>query len=78
MRAHNLLVEDPMIRDYFEDMGFRLVAQSDRRDGSFHFFRDPRIRYQCVCQRRRGVIGLHSGLILLAEDESEVAGVGCP
>jgi len=74
MRAHNLLVEDPMIRDYFEDMGFRLVAQSDRRDGSFHFFviRESGINaFASVA----GVIGLHSGLILLAEDESEVAGV---
>ncbi len=74
MRAHNLLVEDPMIRDYFEDMGFRLVAQSDRQKGNFHFFiiRESGINaFASVA----GVIGIHSGLILLAEDESEVAGV---
>ncbi len=74
MRAHNLLVEDPLIRDYFEDMGFRLVAHSDRKDGSFHFFvmREGSINaFASVA----GVIGLHSGLILLAEDENEVAGV---
>ncbi|AKS42396.1 M48 family metalloprotease [Wenzhouxiangella marina] len=74
MRAHNLLIEDPMIRDYFEDMGYRLVANSDRRDGNFHFFviRESGINaFASVA----GVIGIHSGLILLAEDESEVAGV---
>jgi len=74
MRANNMLIEDPLIRDYFEDMGFRLVAQSDRRDGSFHFFvlRENSINaFASVA----GVIGLHAGLILLAEDENEVAGV---
>ena len=74
MRAHNLLVEDPLIRDYFEDMGYRLVSHSDRKDGNFHFFvmRENSINaFASVA----GVIGLHSGLILLAEDENEVAGV---
>ena len=74
MRANNMLIEDPLIRDYFEDMGFRLVAQSDRQGGSFHFFllRENSINaFASVA----GVIGLHSGLILLAEDENEVAGV---
>jgi predicted Zn-dependent protease len=74
MRANQLLIEDPLIRDYFEDMGYRLVAQSDRQGGSFHFFilRENSINaFASVA----GVIGLHSGLILLAEDENEVAGV---
>ncbi|MEN1729657.1 MAG: hypothetical protein AAGJ52_14570, partial [Pseudomonadota bacterium] len=59
MRAHNLLVEDPLIKDYFEDMGFRLVSHSDRKDGSFHFFviRENSINaFASVA----GVIGLHS------------------
>lgn len=74
MRANNLLIEDPMVRDFFEDMGFRLVAQSARPNADFHFFvmRDPSINaFASVA----GVIGLHAGFILLAEDESEVAGV---
>ncbi len=74
MRANNLLVEDAMIRDYFEDMGFRLVAQSSRPRADFHFFvmRDSSINaFASVA----GVIGLNAGFILLAEDESEVAGV---
>ncbi|TVR94798.1 MAG: M48 family peptidase [Wenzhouxiangellaceae bacterium] len=74
MRAHNLLVEDPMIRDHFEDMGFRLVSHSDRPAADFHFFvmRDPGINaFASVA----GVIGINAGLILLAHDESEVAGV---
>ncbi len=74
MRAHNLLVEDPMIRDYFVDMGFRLVSHSDRPAANFHFFvmRDPGINAFATVA---GVIGLNAGLILMAHDESEVAGV---
>jgi len=74
MRANELLVEDPLIRDYFEDMGFRLVSYSDRAGDSFHFFilREPSIN---AFAAPAGVIALHTGLILAASDESEVAGV---
>jgi len=74
MRANKLLVEDPMIAEYFEDMGFRLVAESARPAADFHFFvlRDPNINAFASVS---GVIGLHSGLILLAKDPNEVAGV---
>jgi predicted Zn-dependent protease len=74
MRSNDLLIEDPMITDYFSDMGFRLVAESARPDGGFHFFilRDPNINAFASVS---GVIGLHSGLILMARDASEVAGV---
>jgi beta-barrel assembly-enhancing protease len=74
MRAHNLLTEDPLISDYFNDMGFRLVSYSSRPDAEFHFFvlRDPSINAFATVA---GVIGLNAGLILMANDESEVAGV---
>ncbi|RFF30065.1 M48 family metalloprotease [Wenzhouxiangella sediminis] len=74
MRSHELLVEDPLIRDYFSDMGFRLVSYSDKSDDPFHFFvlRDPSIN---AFAAPAGVIALNSGLILAAHDESEVAGV---
>ena len=37
MRAYEVLNEDPLITAYFEDMGFRLVAHSDRPDKQFTF-----------------------------------------
>lgn len=74
MRANDLLVEDPLISGYFSDMGFRLVSRSDRSKDSFHFFvlKEPEINAFAM---PAGVIALHSGLILEARDESEVAGV---
>lgn len=74
MRANKLLVEDPLVRDYFSDMGFRLVSYSDNADEPFHFFvlREPSIN---AFAAPAGVIALHSGLILEARDENEVAGV---
>ncbi len=74
LRASRLLIEDPMIRGYFEDMGYRLVSHSNRPSSGFHFFviNEPSIN---AFAAPAGVIGLHSGLILAAHDESEVAGV---
>ncbi len=73
-RANRMLIEDPFIVDYIEDMSFRLVSYSTRNQADFHFFvlREPSIN---AFAAPAGVIGLHSGLILLAHDEAEVAGV---
>lgn len=74
LRFEGLLVEDPIVRSYFEDMGHRLASHSDRRDRDFHFFllRVPGIN---AFAAPAGVIGLNAGLILAAETEHEVAGV---
>ena len=74
LRANNLLIEDPLIRDYFNDMGFRMVSFSSRSTAPFSFFviREPSIN---AFAAPAGVIGLHSGLILAAHTEAEIAGV---
>lgn len=74
MRAFGVLIEDPLIEDYFADMGFRLVANSDRPDMPFHFvvLNDKQVN---AFAAPGGVVALHSGLILAADDEHEVAGV---
>ena len=74
MRAYEVLNEDPLISAYFEDMGFRLASNSDRPDKPFTFV----VINQDVVNAFAapgGVIALFSGLILAADDESEVAGV---
>ena len=74
MRAYELLIEDPLITDFFSDMGFNLASRSDQPEAAFTFV----ILDQSVINAFAapgGVIALHSGLILLAETQDEVAGV---
>lgn len=74
MRSQDALIEDPIVRNYFVDMGFRLVMHSDGRDRDFYFhvLRVPGIN---AFAAPAGVVGLNAGLILAAESEHEVAGV---
>ncbi len=74
MRAYEVLNEDPLITAYFEDMGFRLVAHSDRPDRPFIFtvINQPVVN---AFAAPGGVVALYSGLILAADEESQVAGV---
>lgn len=74
MRALDVLVDDPLINDYFQSMGFRLVAQSDKPDKEFHFVVLDESRINAFAAPG-GVIALHSGLILAADNEHEGAGV---
>ncbi len=74
LRAYELLVEDPQINAFFSSMGFKLVAHSDQPKAAFTFvvLDQPVIN---AFAAPGGVVALHSGLILLAETQDEVAGV---
>lgn len=74
MRAYELLVEDPLINDFFSDMGYNLASSSDQPGAAFSFvvLDQPVIN---AFAAPGGVIALHSGLILMAETQDEVAGV---
>lgn len=74
MRAYDVLNEDPLTNAFFEDMGYRLVAASDRPDKPFTFVvvNQPIVN---AFAAPGGVVALYSGLILAADDEHEVAGV---
>ncbi len=74
MRAYDVLNEDPLIAAYFEDMGYRLVANSDRPDKAFTFtvINQPIVN---AFAAPGGVVALYAGLILAADDENEIAGV---
>ncbi len=74
LRGYNLLVEDPLIEAYFADMGQRLASNSNRPETVFHFV----IIKNSVLNAWAapgGVVALHTGLIMTADEESEVAGV---
>lgn len=74
MREAGVLIEDPLISAYFSDMGFNLVSHSDEPDHAYYFvvLDEPNLN---AFAAPGGVIALHSGLILSATEESEVAGV---
>jgi predicted Zn-dependent protease len=74
MRAYEVLNEDPLVAGYFQDMGYRLVANSDRPNKSFTFSVVD-LPVVNAFAAPGGVVVLYSGLILAADTESEVAGV---
>lgn len=74
LRQFGILVEDPLINEYFDDMGYRLVAHSDEPDGEYIFvvLDEPSLN---AFATPGGVIALHSGMIQAAEEASEIAAV---
>ncbi|GJM08981.1 MAG: putative beta-barrel assembly-enhancing protease [Lysobacteraceae bacterium] len=74
IRASGFLLEDPQVQEYLDSMAFRLVAHSDRPDLDYHFFVINEGSVNAFAAPG-GYIGVHSGLILQATRESEVAAV---
>lgn len=68
------LVDDPELTDYLNALGYRLVANSPDPSRNFRFFliKDPSINAAAFVG---GVIIVHTGLLLAAQSESEVASV---
>ena len=67
-------LEDPEVADYLNSVGYRLAAASPNNRQDFEFFavRDNTLNAFAL---PGGYIGVHSGLILTAQSESELAGV---
>jgi len=67
-------VEDPEINGYLNRLGTRLVAQSTEARHDFEFFvlRDATLNAFAM---PGGYIGVHTGLIMAAQSESELASV---
>lgn len=68
------VIQDPEINDYLQMLGTRLVANSPNKGQKFNFFvvEDRSINAFAM---PGGVIGVHTGLILAANAESELASV---
>lgn len=68
------VVRDVEINDYVQNLGYRLGANGPDKRQSFNFFvvQDNSINAFAM---PGGVIGVHTGLILAANNESELAGV---
>ncbi|MEP7185593.1 MAG: M48 family metalloprotease [Rhodanobacter sp.] len=74
MRALDMVVDDPLLDDYINDLGYRLVAGSDKPKEHFSFFivKDQEIN---AFAAPGGYIAVNSGLIDITRNESELAGV---
>ncbi len=74
VRADPAYVDDPVVTDYLNTLGNRLVAASPDPRHNFEFFvlNDRSVNAFAL---PGGFIGVHTGLILTAQTESELAGV---
>ena len=74
LRASGAYINDPEVNDYLNELGHRLVAASRDVKQDFEFFGvpDPQVNAFAL---PGGYIGVHTGLILLTQSESELAGV---
>lgn len=74
LRAQAPMVEDPVLREYLTDLGNKLVMHSENVRFPFTFFwiRDSNINAFAFLG---GYVGVHTGLVEHAQDESELASV---
>ena len=74
VRIDSSVIDDPDVVDYVSSVGARLLSVVDgsRRDIDFFVVQDDAINAFALVG---GHIGVHTGLILLTQNESELAGV---
>ncbi|MCK9538317.1 M48 family metalloprotease [Dokdonella sp.] len=74
LRAHELVLDDPLLDDYIKALGYRLVAASDRPDLGYTFFimRSEDIN---AFAAPGGYVAVNAGLITAMQSEDELAGV---
>jgi predicted Zn-dependent protease len=74
LRAYGLVLDDALLSDYINSLGYRLVANSGHSDTSFTFFivRDEQIN---AFAAPGGFVAANAGLITAMQSEDELAGV---
>jgi beta-barrel assembly-enhancing protease len=74
VRIDPAYVDDPEVTDYLNALGQKLISAADnpRQDIDFFLVQDDTINAFALVG---GHIGIHSGLIMLTQNESELAGV---
>lgn len=68
------VISDPEIQEYVQDIGLKLASQAQDGDYRFTFFVVNDLAINAFALPG-GYVGVHSGLILATESESELAGV---
>ena len=74
LRNAGVIVDDPLLNEYVQSIGADIASHANNGSHRFRFFviDDPQINAFAM---PGGYIGLHTGLILASENESELAGV---
>jgi beta-barrel assembly-enhancing protease len=74
MRAKGLVIEDPEVSDYIQEIGHSLSSHAEQGEHQFNYFvvRDPAINAFAM---PGGFIAINSGLIPATRNENELAGV---
>lgn len=74
LREAGLILEDPEVTEYMQDIGHRLSSRAEEGQHQFSYFvvRDPQINAFAV---PGGFIAVNSGLLLTTSNENELAGV---
>jgi len=74
VRATQKVIDDPLLDDYINTLGSRLVDNSEARGTGFTFFlvEDPQVN---AYAGPGGYIGVYTGLVLTTQSENELAAV---
>lgn len=74
LRGQGIVIDDPELEAYIQSLGLKLASLAEGQGNPFTFFlvKSPVVNAFAV---PGGFIGVHSGLILQAQTESELAGV---
>jgi predicted Zn-dependent protease len=74
IRNSGMVVEDPLVNEYINEVGNKVAAQTNEGDHDFTFFviEDHRINAFAL---PGGYIGIHTGLLEATRSEDELAGV---
>lgn len=74
MREAGLILEDPEVAEYLQDIGHRLSSHAEEGQHQFYYFivKDPAINAFAV---PGGFVAVNSGLFLATANENELAGV---
>ncbi len=74
IRAQGGYMQDPEVNDYLNELGYRLMVAAGDAKQDFEFFAVPDAGINAFALPG-GYIGVNTGLILLAQSESELASV---
>jgi len=74
IRRSGMVIEDPILNEYVNEIGNKIAAQTNEGEHDFTFFvvDDPRINAFAL---PGGYIGIHTGLLEATRSEDELAGV---